>query len=175
MIAALSGLFDWQSLAGIAASLVGTGISFFTGGWHKWALLGVIAVAVLVTFLWINLDRANLRTTVAEQNALRVAAVQARDQAVIIADQNAATNRKLVAAYEADVKTLSVLARERLRQTKTDVLIREVIKNADPVPANCPAVPDSIHRALDGVRGLRAANRLDQNGNGAAKTSRASP
>jgi hypothetical protein len=183
MFSFIANLFDWQSLLGMGASLVGTGISFFTGGRHKWALIGVIAVGVVIAFLWINLDRANLRTTITEEIALRQAAEQARGQAVIVANENAATNRKLVAAYESDLKALSVtLARERNRRGQTDILIQEIVKNAElygapaaPAESSCRTVLAAITHALDGVRKLRAADHFNQDGSFATKPARAAP
>lgn len=163
MMSIFANTFDWPSLIGVIAPFIGSGFSFFLSGWGKWILIITAVAGTAIAFLWVDIDRANLRTAAIEATARQMAAEEARDRAKILADENAMANRDLVAVYAQETKRLGdQLKKERTRQIETDSLIYEVFRNATPVPANCPAVSDAISRALDGVRELRAASRPDQ-------------
>lgn len=141
-------------MIGLVTGLIGGGSPI-----RGWITIGLGAAVVLMGLAgYLLLGRLEAKNR-------QIGALSAQlDQAVQVAEENAEVARRLVDQHAKDMAALraeaeTVIARgERVR-----TVIKEVsrARPEDRQPEGCPAVPAPLLRALDGVRGLRAAEAAD--------------
>lgn len=141
-------------LAAHASWFAGSGgilamIGGFFGGWQKWAILGGGLAVVAICFLWLRVDLANQRTTIAEQAASIATLTDQRDYSIGVANRNAAAIVEVRLAGERNVAALVAAHSRTLASVER---ARRLEKEIASVPADqkCTLSP-GVRRLVDGL------------------------
>lgn len=132
------------------AAAGGGGLAFLGGlldGWKKWAAIGAGLLIVIVYVLWLKLDLAEQKATIAEQKATIQVVSEQRATAIAVAEVNALAveatrlsgQRAMAAIRASHATSLAVAAASRI--------VEKEIANV-PEAQNCVLGPDA-RRVID--------------------------